>query len=131
MGKGETISNMRVKRVIVLSDNDVLFRAIEANLSRRLEVEVSRSLPDQAGSRGDQAEPGRVDLIVVAQSAQTGEPLAALAGASLAEWIGQVPVLTISEIPSEPGGDGSNVHLEFPFHPDELHARVRELLEEE
>lgn len=131
MGKGDTISSMRAKQVIVLSDNDVLFRAIEANLSRRLDVKVKRSLPGQSGSRGDQAELGRVDLIVVAQSAQIGEPLAALAGTSLAERIGQVPVLIISEKPTEPGRDGSEEHLEFPFHPDELHARVSELLEGE
>jgi DNA-binding response OmpR family regulator len=115
------------KCVVVLSDNDLLARAIELNLNGRLNIRVAAPAPGRVAWSEGQA--GDVDLIVVALTSQTGEPLVALVRASLAGQIGQVPLLIISDRPFDARPDDQIAHLDFPFHPDELQAKVRGLLQ--
>ena len=124
------VDSLSQKRVVVLSDNDGLARAIELSLSKRLGVKVEKlgSLPKK-GNR--HSEVGDCDLIVVATSSPTSEPVVALAKASLTERVGQVPLLIISDRPFDPDLDARIVHLDFPFSLGELHSAVQELLPEE
>jgi len=133
------------KRVLVLSDNDGLSRAIELNLERSdLEVvKFALSSPrrqrcsEPASSRayqgiegqGSQNEVGDFDLIVVAMSSPTSEPVVALSRASLTGQIGQVPLLIISDRPFQSDLDDQIIHLDFPFDIDRLHDKVEEILQ--
>lgn len=117
------------KSAVVLSDNDKLFRAIELNLERYLGIEVVRPAPGALRQRGSQAGVGDFDLIVVAMSSLSSEPVVALARAALTELIGQVPLLIISDRPFHADPDSKIVHLDFPFDMDDLHCKVREILE--
>ena len=118
------------KRVLILSDNEGLSRAIELNLDGGLEIEVVK-LASSPGKGKSPAEVGEFDLIVVAMSSPTSEPVVALAKASLAEYIGQVPLLIISDRLFRSDPDAQIIHLDFPFDIDQLQAQVRELLQEE
>jgi len=156
------------KRVLVLSDNDGLSRAIKLNLERSdLEVVklalnspgqqrsepveeqrpeprpepnrravkgrrpelVEGRCPEPVEGRGNQAEMGDFDLIVVAMSSSTSEPIVALARASLAGRIGQVPLLIISDRPFHSEPDDQIAHLDFPFDIDGLHNKVKDILQ--
>ena len=124
------------KRVLVLSDNDGLSRVIELNL-KHSHLEVVRlalsppgqRCPESVEGRGSQAEGGDLDLIVVAMSLPTSEPVVALARASLAGRIGQVPLLIISDRPFHSDLDDQIIHLDFPFDIDGLHDKVKEILQ--
>jgi DNA-binding response OmpR family regulator len=117
------------KRVLVLSDNDILSRAIELNL-KQSHLKVVRLALSSPGQRGSQAEVGDFDLIVVAMSSPTNEPIVALARASLAGRIGQVPLLIISDRPFHSDPDDQIIHLDFPLVIDGLHDKVKEILQE-
>jgi hypothetical protein len=140
------------KRVLVLSDNDGLSRAIKLNLERSdLEVvklalnspgqqrpelrpepnrrAVEGRCPEPVKGRGNQAEMGDFDLIVVAMSSSTSEPIVALARASLAGRIGQVPLLIISDRPFHSEPDDQIAHLDFPFDIDGLYDKVKDILQ--
>jgi len=116
------------KRVLVLSDNNGLSRAIELNLERSNLAVVKLAL-DSLEQQGNQVEIGDCDLIVVAMSSPTSEPVVALTRASLTGQIGQIPILIISDRPfrSEPGDQ--IIHLDFPFDIDRLHDKVKEVLQ--
>ena len=139
------------KRVLVLSDNDGLSRAIKLNLERSdLEVvkfalnspgqqsqpcpepnrrAVKGRCPEPVEGRESQAEMDDFDLIVVAMSSSTSEPIVALARASLAGRIGQIPLLIISDRPFHSDPDDQIIHLDFPFDIDGLHAKVKGILQ--
>lgn len=138
------VANLTRKRVLVLSDNDGLSRAIELNLKHsQLEVvklplsSPRQQHPEPASSRtcqgddgrGNQTEVGDLDLIVVAMSSPTSEPVVALARASLTGRIGQVPLLIISDRPFHSDPDDRIIHLDFPFDIDGLHDKVEEILQ--
>jgi hypothetical protein len=87
-------------------------------------VQVARTAPrpqEQSG-RDD------VDLIVVATSSPSSEPVVELARSALTGYIGRVPLLIISDRPFAPDPQDWITHLSFPFQVDELRDRVRELL---
>lgn len=118
------------KRVAVLSDSEMLFKAIEVNLNSRLKVNIVRPVTDLA-VRSDAPRIDEFDLIVVAVSQPDSEPVVALSRASLARLIGQVPLLIISEKPFESDPSDNIVHLDFPFKPNVLRDQVRKLLQDE
>ena len=116
------------KTVLVLSDDDRLSRAIELSLNQSIEVKIIRLAPPSSAQRSSQAEVGDFDLMVVAMSSPTGEPVVALAKASLAKHIGLVPLLIISDKPFSSDLDSRIAHLDFPFDPHAIQDKVRELL---
>lgn len=122
------VADLANKTILVLSDNDGLSRAIELNLSKRLGVEIARLTPGSLKQRRRQTENGDFDLIVLAVSLPASEPVVALARASLADRIGRVPLLIISDRPFDSDPDDRITHLYFPFDIDRLHNKVRELL---
>jgi hypothetical protein len=66
--------------------------------------------------------------MVVALSSPTREPAEVLSKTRLAEQVGQVPLLVISDRPLEPLPKGQIIHLNLPFEVDEFHDKLRELL---
>jgi DNA-binding response OmpR family regulator len=116
------------KRVLVLSDNDRLSKAIELNL-KYSHLEVIRLALSSQGHEESQTEIGDFDLIVMAMSSSTSEPIVTLAKASLVGRIGQVPLLIISDRPFHSDPDNRVIHLNFPFDIDGLHDKVKEILQ--
>jgi hypothetical protein len=126
-GAQSMVADLAGKRVLVLSDNDGLSRAIEWNL-RQSQLEIIKLALSSPEQRGSQPEVGDFDLIVVAMSSHTSEPVVALARASLIKQIGQVPLLIISDRPFQSDPDDRIIHLDFPFDIDRLHDKVEEIL---
>lgn len=112
------------KKALIISDNGGLARVVELNLRIRLGMEVLKYDPELSGQ--DQYDD--LDLLVLAISSPSREPILELARASLVERIGQVSLLIISDRPfqSEPGED--IVHLDFPFTIDALERKVKGIL---
>jgi hypothetical protein len=119
------------KRVIVVSDNDGLARAIHLNLKAHFEADVVLIAPDLSDDKENLTSAGDCDLIIVATSSPTSEPVVALAKASLTDRVGHVPLLIISDRPFDSDLDARIVHLDFPFTLGELHSAVQDLLPEE
>jgi hypothetical protein len=121
--------SLRGKRVLILSDNEGLSRAIVLNLNSCLEVRTARFEPKSPQGWKLQTENAGFDLMIVAMSSPTSEPVVALARASLAGLIGQVPLLIISDQPFDCTPDDLITHLDFPFDIDRLCYTVREMLQ--
>jgi hypothetical protein len=122
-------SSLEGKRTVVLGDNDLLCRAIGLSLNGRLKMEIVETGPALPQGPDLSAMGNHLDLIVVAMSSPDSEPLLALVRASLAERVGHTPVLIISERPFEARPGENIAHLGFPFRPDELHDKVRGILD--
>jgi len=116
------------RKALVLSDNDGLARAIKAHISHRLDVEVVRMDVNAERQMEVEEKPAEFDLMVVALSSPTREPAEVLSKTRLAEQVGQVPLLVISDRPLEPLPKGQIIHLNLPFEVDEFHDKLRELL---
>ena len=118
------------KSILVLSDNDLLARAIELNLAKTWTVRVLLLTPESAVRRGSRAGGDRhADLIVVAMRSPASEPVVALSRASLCGRIGQVPILIISDRPFDSHSDDQIIHLDFPFDINRLRGKVAEILQ--
>ena len=125
---GNMAADLAGKKVLVLSDNDRLSRAIEVNLNRHLSVKVVTSAPSLLEQRGSLADNDHFDLIVVAMSSPASEPVVALARASLADRIGQMPLLIISDRPFRSATDAQIIHMDFPFDAHEFRDTVKGIL---
>jgi len=115
-------------RVLVLSDNDRLSRAIEFNLGRHLDVmRLPLCLP---GQRMNPVETENFDLVVVAMSSPTNDPFAILTRTSLSQQIGQIPMVIISGRSFRTKSGDRIVHMDFPFDIGELYSQVTRILRE-
>jgi DNA-binding response OmpR family regulator len=122
------IADLAGKRVLVLSDNEGLFKAIELALSNgHLEV-VSFALSFTRQWKSEVEKAG-FDLIVLAVSSLNSEPVVDVVLAALAEQIGQVPLLIISDDPSRSDSENQIFHLDFPFDIHTLYDKVDEILQ--
>lgn len=119
-------ANPAKKKILVLSDNDKVTKVIRLTLNGDIEVQVARTAPRPQEQSGCDD----VDLIVVATSSHTSEPVVELARSALTGYIGRVPLLIISDRPFAPDPQDRITHLSFPFQVDELRDRVRELLKQ-
>ena len=117
------------KKLLVLSDNANVARTVE--LAIRHEVEVTQWSLDWPSQPPAPIAARCFDLIVVALSAYTSEPVVVLARASLAELIGHVPLLIISDKPFAADRAMRISHLDFPFALDQLYAQVQQILQGE
>jgi hypothetical protein len=109
-----------LRKALILSDNDGLARAIELYLGKVKPMADGRwRIIRLAGLQN-----GRVDLIVLALSSPTSDPLLALIRASLLERVGQVPLLIISDRPFHSDPDAKIFYLEFPFDADRFSAQI-------
>lgn len=140
MGGETTAGNGTVKRIFVLTDSDLLYTIIKANLQQpnlRLALHNpfanSRSVEARANlvqtNCNHQGDPfSAVDLIIIAHSAHTSEPVVTLAQAKLANQIGRIPILIISDRPFEARPIQQIYHLDFPFDSANLRHTVEVLL---
>lgn len=126
---GNTAAGLVGKRVLILSDSEGLSRAIELNLNSRLEVKIIKLAPKSPQQWKIQTEADGFDLIVLAMSSPSSEPVVALAKASLTEQIGQTPLLIISDRPFDSEPTHRITHLNFPFDIDRLCRKVNEILQ--
>jgi DNA-binding response OmpR family regulator len=117
------------KKILVVSDDSRLSRAIELNLNSRLAVEIVTATTGPAEERADRTQKDDPALIVVAMSSPSSEPVVALARARLTHHVGRVPILLISDRPVCPALDTKIGHLEYPFGIDALRDKVAEILE--
>lgn len=123
------VMNSVGRKVLVLSDNDGLSRAIEFNLNDHLDVEVIRLAPSSQEQWVNRAKNGDFDLIVLGLSSPTSEPVVALAKASLTRQIGRIPLLIISDRAFESDFEEQIIHLDFPFAVDKFRDKVRKILQ--
>jgi hypothetical protein len=150
-------NNAGPKTISVLCDSNLLFFIIKANLqqphwrisryeatacgrpatadrSSRKTASGSHTETPTPGSQtqfGNQTKNGKADLIIIAHSDCTGEPVVALARAGLTGHIGHTPLLIVSERPFEPSPDQQIFHLDFPFDTVALRYTVQNLLAQE
>lgn len=118
------------KVVHVLCRHDALYAAIELKLSSLPQLHVVRLESDPV----EQPSAGRLavdaDLIIVAPVPPVSDPLALLARASLLGCVGRVPLLIISEQPSQSQAENKITYLNFPFDLDDLTQTVADILGE-
>ncbi len=117
------------KKVLILSDNEGLSRAIELNLNSRLEVKIIKFAHKSPEKWKSHTEADDFDLIVLAMSSPSSEPVVALAKASLTRQIGHTPLLIISDRPFNSEPEHQITHLNFPFDIDKLCNQVDEILQ--
>ena len=117
------------KRILVVSDDKRLSRAIELNLNSRLAVDIVMDATGPLEQAAGRMKNDDLDLIVVAASSPSSEPVVALARARLAHHIGRIPILLISDRPVAPALDTKIDHLAYPFGINELCEAVREILQ--
>jgi hypothetical protein len=129
MGNTNVSLDLERKRVLILSDNAGLSRAIALNLGNCLEVETVKSEPKSAQRERHKTRSDGFDLIIVAMSSPTSEPIVALTRASLASQIGQIPLLIISNRPFDSTPEDRITYLDFPFDIDRLCYTVRKMLQ--
>ena len=124
MGVQDTVKTLEKKKVLILSDNKSLSRAIELNLNSRLEVKIIKLASELPTQWEAQTGTTDFDLIILAMSSPDSEPVVTLARASLIKRIGQTPLLIISDRPFDVEPEHRITHLNFPFEIDRLCSTV-------
>ncbi len=122
------VPTIKAKRVVVLSDHNLIFRAIQLALDNWLEVEVLDPAQELSQGPGSRSTLGACDLIVVAASSPSTEPVVALVRSSLVDRIGRTPLLIISDRPFAAVPEARISHLRFPFDPAQLRDTIRGIL---
>lgn len=117
------------KKILVFSDNGGLAEAIECTLTEGLKLQVKRHKPGPPTQAENTIEMDDLDLIVLALSSPTSEPVVMLGRASLIDRIGRVPILIISDRSFYPDLDTQVFHLDFPFEPSDLFDKVEAILQ--
>ncbi len=116
---------LSAKRILVLCDNQKLSKALQLNLQEHWQVsQTALHVSRQLSRRVDE-----FSLIILALSSPASEPVVALTRAALIKYIGRIPLLIISDRPFPPSPEEHITHLDFPFNPQSLYARVQEILQ--
>jgi hypothetical protein len=126
---GDVSVDLVGKRIAVLSDNDGLVQAIQVSLGRCLKSEIVGYVSNPLVSGENEIGNDEFDLMLVAVSLPTSEPVVMLTRAALAQKIGQVPLLIVSDRPFDPGENGRFFHLDFPVNVNRLRDKVKEILQ--
>jgi len=126
---GNVLTGLTEKQVLVISDNDTLAQVIESSLRCGLKVQV-KTLVMSSQQHRRYTNDEMFDLIVVAMSSPSNEPVIALARASLGGYIGQIPILIISDKSFQPDLGVQIAHLDFPFVIEKLNDKVSDILYE-
>jgi hypothetical protein len=126
------------KRTLVVSDSSKLATVIAVSLKQRFRMHVVARTFEQVLGKGalpqpepqpeGPLDPHSLDLVILAVSSPSSEPITLLAQASLAEQIGHMPLLIISDRPFSPNLEYRILHLDFPFDMGRLCDRVKEIL---
>jgi hypothetical protein len=133
MGKKSTANNKSKKLILVLSDSELLFSVISANLGQsELKLRQRNSIDKNGDSHPQKSGKTRhetPDLIIVANSSPSTEPVVSLAEAALNDQVGHIPLLIISDRNFAICREKKIFHLDFPFDPDALQRSVFSLLD--
>lgn len=119
------MTNPTPQKILVLSDDDRLTRAIELILGGWVVEKLALSAATQ---QTPQLEMSKVGLIVIALSSPVNEPAAALSLISLIDQAGQNPLLIISEKRIRPRPSNLAAQMDFPFDVDEFRENVLKIL---
>lgn len=113
------------KKILVVTDSEKLQKAVEINLQGIWETAgwFMQTLSPLPLALSD------IRLIIVALSSSQSEPVVALARASLNASVGQIPLLIISDRRFSDDPQQNIHHLDFPFTPEMLCQKVRQMLE--
>ena len=117
-------------KVLVISDDDRLARAITLILRNCLSLEIierGTSSPSQWPGSGRDVKLG---LIVLALSSTLSEPIPILSRAALARRIGRVPILIVSERVFSSNAGDKIFHVDL-FDPHKLCEKAHEILAEQ
>ena len=128
MSQNSTFTKLSKKNILVLSDSEFLFDIIQVTLQwPRWQVECAElNSPERTSALPGNATD--IDLIIVASSTITNEPVVVLARAGLTDHIGCIPILIVSDRFFESSLKEQIYHLDFPFEPAQLCHQVRALL---
>jgi hypothetical protein len=99
------------------------------NLHNRLAADIAIVAASPPDRTADWPKNDDLDLIVVAASSPSSEPVVELARARLTHHIGQIPILLISDRPVAPALDTKIGHLAYPFGINELCEAVKKILQ--
>jgi len=124
MNSTASIPSSYTKPVLVLADSRLLLDVIAASLDCPIQGFLLGG-DDMAFSAQKQT---AFDLIIVALSAPSGEPLVTLKRAGVLQDVGRVPVLIISDRRFDSLSKDKIFYLPFPFSAAALRCRVGELL---
>ena len=131
MGKNLITENETEQSILVLSDSELLSNVIWANLQQSYLKVYHRNPTDNKISalpNNESSGNSKFDLIIVASSSPTTEPVVALAEAALGDQIGHTPLLIISNRNFTANHEKQIFHLDFPFDSGALHHKVLTLL---
>jgi hypothetical protein len=125
---------MITQRILILSDNEGLSKAVELTL-KALEIpegvhlETIRLVPDTEDAIKNHMATNGLKLIVVALSSVHSEPALALAKSSLLHRVGYTPLLIISQKTSEFEHQKLISHMDYPFDIDQLQKAIRNMIQ--
>jgi hypothetical protein len=114
------------KRVLVISDHASVAKAIE--LSSAPNLEITKILLDAPNHSDHQLANNHFDLMILALSSYESEPIVALARTSLSRFIGQIPILVISDKFFQSDSVNRIIHMDFPFTMEQLNIQVDNIL---
>ena len=125
--------SVTIKRVLILSDNDGLSKAVELNLRATslpagVELETIRCVPSTDEGIKTQINHADLHLIVVALSSVSSAPALALAKNSLLHRVGYTPMLIISQTTTEFNAQEHTSHMKYPFDIDQLQNAIKDML---
>ena len=126
-------NSFSLKRVLILSDNDGLAKAVELNLRATklpegVQLETICCVPKTSEAAKRQVAEEDLNLIVVALSSASSEPALALAKNSLLHRVGYTPMLIISQKTSYFGRRNMATHMDYPFDIDQLQNALKDTL---
>ena len=116
--------------IFLIGDSRFLLRLVSANLAP-LAVEailLGHGADESILTRFNATDIRTSKLLILALSRSSNEPVVVLAQAGLAQFIGVVPLLIISDRPFMADPVRNIFHLPFPFGADALQQSVTDLL---
>ena len=116
--------------IFLIGDSRFLLRLVSANLAP-LAVEailLGHGADESILTRFNATDIRTSKLLILALSRSSNEPVVVLAQAGLAQFIGVVPLLIISDRPFMADPARNIFHLPFPFGADALQQSVTDLL---
>ncbi|CAG0946972.1 hypothetical protein ANRL1_03502 [Anaerolineae bacterium] len=117
------------KQILVISDDESVARVTELAIKREeWVVPFVFCLSNQPAS---QLPSDKYNLIILVLRSYDLDPVVALAKASLTSYVGQIPILIISDKPFLSDASTQIYHMDFPFTTSQLNVQVRRILQEE
>ena len=126
----ESAQGSLVDDILLIGDNRFLLRLVATNLAPLTATALllgadSSTTPLASGSRDNGAP---CNLILLALSRSSNEPVVILAQAGLTRLVGRVPLLIISDRTFQADPERHIFHLPFPFSAQALQKQVNDLL---